>query len=102
MMKSLKLIIFEVCVPPSFYGTNDLESFIHMYQITVREKDWLRALDIALKATPARWWATHKGHIEDRSQLRKLMMVQFDSTSEYDGAKYTRHTSPKNDVDVCI
>jgi len=31
----------------------------------VPEKDWLRALYVALKATPARWWATHKGHIED-------------------------------------
>jgi len=29
----------------------------------VQEKDWLRALDVALKATLARWWATHKGHI---------------------------------------
>lgn len=65
MTKSLRWIGFEVCNIPSFDGTNNLEVFICAYQVIVQEKDWLRALDVALKATPSRWWATHKGYIED-------------------------------------
>ena len=75
MTKSLRWIGSEVCNVPNFDGTNDLEEFIHAYQVVVQESDWLRALDVALKATPARWWATHKDHIRDWSQLERLMTI---------------------------
>jgi len=77
MTKSLRWIGFEVCEPPSFNGTNDLDSFVYMYQMKIPEKGWLRALDVALKATPARWWSTHKKHIEDWSQSNTLMKIRF-------------------------
>lgn len=65
--KSLRWIGTKVCIVPSFDGFNDLEKFISTYQVTIPEKDWLRALDVALKATSARWWTTHKAYIEDWS-----------------------------------
>lgn len=67
MTKSLRWIGLEVCNVPSFDGTNNLEEFICAYQVRVQEKDWLRALYVALEATRSRWWATHKEHIEDWS-----------------------------------
>lgn len=67
MMKSMCWIGIEVCEPPSFDGINDFDTFVYKYQMQIPEKDKLRALHIALKATLTRWWATHKNHIEDWS-----------------------------------
>jgi hypothetical protein len=50
----------EIREPPSFHGINDLEVFLEQYEDEVLENQILFALDIALKATPARWWGAHK------------------------------------------
>jgi len=102
MTKSLRWIGSEVFNVPSFDGTNDLEEFICAYQVTVQEKDWLRALDVALKATAARWWVTHKDHIEDWSQLKSLMTTHFSTTMVYEGVKYKGDTLPRDYMDVCL
>jgi len=62
----------------------------------------LRALDVALKATTARWWVTHKYHIEDWLQLKTLIKTRFTSTVVYEGIKYSGDTSPRDHVDMCI
>jgi len=98
--KSLRWIESEVCNYPVFDGTSDLEIFRHTYQMTVPEKDWLRALDVAFKAMPARWWVTHKEHIENWSQLKRLMTIWFFIV--YKGTKYTSKTSPREHIDICI
>jgi len=59
-------------------------------------------LDVALKATIARWWATHKDHIKEWSQLRTLITAQFSSTVMFEGIKYAGETSPGDCVDLCI
>jgi len=100
--KSLRWISFEVCDVPNFDGTNDLEEFIRAYQVVIPEKDWLRDLDVALKATPSRWWVTHKNHIQDWLQLERLMIVQFSSTIVYVGIKYQGDTSPRDHIDSCL
>jgi hypothetical protein len=46
--------------PPSFHGLNDLEKFLKQYEDKVLENYRLLALDLSLKATPTRWWGTHK------------------------------------------
>lgn len=50
----------------------------------------------------ARWWATHKGHIEDWSQLKRLMTDRFSTTTVYEGTKYIGQTSPREHIDICI
>lgn len=101
-MKSLQWVGSEVCNAPSFDGTNNLEEFICAYQVIVQEKDWLRALDVALKATTTRWSATHKDHTEDWLQLKSLMTTHFSSTMVFEGVKYKGYTSPKDCVDVFL
>jgi len=49
--------------PPSFHGINDLETFLAQYEDAFLENQILLALDIALKATPIRWWSIHKDTI---------------------------------------
>ena len=52
MMKSLLQIGAEVCEFPIFDGIKDLDTFICDYQEQVPERDRLKALDVAMKATP--------------------------------------------------
>lgn len=93
MMKSPQWIGSKVCEPLRFDGTNGLDSFVCMYQMKIPKKDWLRALDVALKATLARWQSTHKRCIEEWSQCKMLMKIKFSTTSKYFGVKYTRKIS---------
>jgi hypothetical protein len=53
-------ICIEIKEPPNFHGLNDLETFLTQYKDEVLENQMLLALDLALKATPARWWGAHK------------------------------------------
>lgn len=100
--KSLRWIGTEVCNVLSFDASNDLEEFMFAYQVTVQDQDQLRALDVALKATLARWWATHKDHIENWSQFRTLITARFYSTMMFEGVKYAGDTSLVDHVNLCI
>lgn len=102
MMKSMQWIGSEVSEPPSFDAINDLDSFVYKYQMKILEKDRLRALDIALKATLARWWATHKKHIKGWPQYKTLMKIRFSTTLEYVEVEYTGQTSLKDHIYVCL
>jgi hypothetical protein len=50
-----------------------LETFLTQYEDEVLENQRLLALDLALKATPARWWGTHKDTITDWYQCKRLL-----------------------------
>lgn len=68
MKKSMHWICAEVCEFTTFDGIKYLSTFISDYQKQVPERDRLTTLDVSLKATPTRWWATHKKNIGDWSQ----------------------------------
>jgi hypothetical protein len=57
----------------------------------VLENQRLLALDITLKATPARWWGAHKETIKDWYQCKLLLRIRFgveqgsNQLHEYDG-----------------
>jgi hypothetical protein len=57
----------------------------------VLENQRLLALDIALKATPARWSGAHKETIQDWYQCKQLLCIRFgaeqgsNKTERYDG-----------------
>jgi hypothetical protein len=50
----------EIKEPSLFHGLNYLETFLTQYEDELLENHRLLALDLSLKATPARWWGTHK------------------------------------------
>jgi len=102
MTKSLHWIETQVCEPPTFIGVKDLDTFLYDYYMKILEKYRLMAFDIALKATPARWWATHKKQIDDWSQCKEFMKIRFVEKSNYVGFKYTGQSSPKDHIYVCL
>jgi hypothetical protein len=58
---------------PTFDGLNHLETFLLEFEETVPVQQRLLALDKALKATPTRWWGTHKRNIVNWIQCHTLM-----------------------------
>ena len=54
-----------------------------------------------LKATPARWWGTHKESISKWSQCRKLMEIIFGEEINNIGHKYTGLTDLVEHIDYC-
>ena len=45
---------------PIYEGLPGLSDFFQEFEEKVFEPQRILALDVALKATPDRWWATHK------------------------------------------
>ena len=60
-----------------------METFLKQYEDEVLENHRLLALDLALKATPARWWDAHKETITDWYQCKRLLRIRFDAEQEY-------------------
>ena len=70
---------------------NDLESFLAQYEDELLENQRLLALDIALKATPARWWGSHKETIQNWYKCKRLLCIRLgveqgrNNMEKYDG-----------------
>jgi hypothetical protein len=58
----------------------------------------LFALDEALRATPARWWGTHKKNITEWVQCLTLLTVCFSDQDEGCEVRYTCQSFPKDHV----
>jgi hypothetical protein len=81
--RAVRWVGTEIREPPSFHGLNDLETLLTQYEDKVLENQRLLALDLALKATPARWWGTHKETITDWYQCKQLLRIQFSVEQTY-------------------
>jgi hypothetical protein len=92
----------EIREPPSFHGLNDLETFLTQYEDKVLENQRLLALDLALKATPARWWGTHKETITDWYQCKRILHIRFSAEHEYNKQpKYQGQEAPAEHLVKC-
>ena len=58
--QSLRQVATETVEFPIYEGLSGLSEFFQEFEEKFFELQRILALDVALKATPARWWATHK------------------------------------------
>jgi hypothetical protein len=84
-----------------FDGLNPLEAFLSDFEASVPKQQRLLALDEALKATPARWWGTHKRNITEWIQCHTLMTAWFSAQEESCEVRYTGRSCPKDHVRSC-
>jgi hypothetical protein len=61
----LRWIGTKLCDPPKYDGLNDISSFEKAFELQELEQQRLLALDVVLKATPARWWDAHQKGMDD-------------------------------------
>jgi hypothetical protein len=83
---------------PTFDGLNHLEAFLLEFEEIVPIQQRLLAMDEALKATPTRWWRTHKNNITDWVQCRTLMTTQFSEQVVGYEVRYTGQIYTKDHV----
>jgi hypothetical protein len=74
---AVRWVGMEIREPPSFHGVNYLEVLLAQYKEEVLGNQRLLSLDIALKATSARWWGTDKETIMDWYQCKRLLRIRF-------------------------
>ena len=63
--QSLRHVATETIEFPIYEGLSGLSDFFQVFEEKVFESQRILALDVALKATLARWWVTHKQTIHD-------------------------------------
>ena len=63
--QSLRHVATETIELPIYEGLLGLSEFFQEFEEKVFEPQRILALDVALKATPTRWWETHKRRIHD-------------------------------------
>jgi hypothetical protein len=68
----------------------------------VLENQRLLAVDITLKATPARWWGAHKGTIKDWYQCKQLLHIRFGTEQRSNQQqKYDGQGAPTKHLEKC-
>ena len=75
---------------PTYEGFPRLAYFITKFEAKFIESQQLSSLEFVLKATPARWWGTHKQSISEWPQCRRLMEIRFGEEVDYADKKYTK------------
>ena len=56
---------------------------------------------MALRATPARWWAGHKENIVTSETCHKLLILSFGEDVEAINCKYDGLTDPRVHIESC-
>lgn len=80
----------------------EIEDFLKESEEQVSPDIIVQALDIALKATLARWWGTQKQHIGSWDPGRRMLTTQFGYSSKYIQDRYTGEASPWMYIDKCV
>ena len=58
-------------------------------------------MDLAVRATPARWWYAHKENIASWDDIKRLMAIRFSVDREYVQQKYTGENDPRAHIQTC-
>src|SRR5277367_1396628 len=61
----------------------------------------MEAIDLAVRATPARWLYAHKDNIVSWDDCKRLMTVRFSNNRECPQQKYTGDSDPKSHIQRC-
>ena len=77
MSKSLQWIGTEITEIPSYHGLTDIQEFLEQFEQQMPYEQRIAAMDLAVRATPTRWWYTHKENIASWDDIKILMAIRF-------------------------
>jgi len=75
-------------------GLTDVDKFLDSFEREVPEKHRFQALDLALHATPTRWWGTHKDSFEEWREYQRMVRLQFGHPKVWLTEKYNGRNDP--------
>lgn len=73
MTHSLHCVSSKEINLPTYDALNEVDTFLDAFDRKVPKKQRFHALDWVLRATPTRWWGTHKGIFDDWHECRRMM-----------------------------
>ena len=97
----MRRVGIEVSDLPTYEGLPNLAYFLTEFEEKISKHQRLSALDFALKATPDRWWITHKESILEKPQCQRLMEIRLGEEIGYISKKYTGLTNPVEHIEYC-
>ena len=83
MSKSLRWIGTEITEIPSYHGLTDIQDLLTQFEQQIPYEQRIAAMNLAVQATPARWWYAHKESIASWDDLKRLMVIRFSTDSKY-------------------
>ena len=83
MSKSLRWIGAEITEIPSYHGLTDIQDFLEQFEQQIHYEQRIVAMDLAVRATLARWWYAHKKNIASWDDIKRLMAIIFLVDREY-------------------
>lgn len=86
--KSLLCISIEVCNLPYYDGLEYVKLFMDKFERDVSEEHCFQALYIALRATPTRWWGTHKNNFTNWKEYQRMMKLRLGYANTHITEKY--------------
>ena len=101
MSKSLRWIGAEITEIPTFHGLTDLQDFFIQFEQQIPHEERIAAMDLAVRATPARWWYAHKENIASWDDIKISMAIRFSVDREYVQQKYIGETDPRTHIQAC-
>ena len=100
LTKSLLWIGSEVSQIPMFSGFSHVTEFLTKYQVQVPSSQIFQALDVALPAIPARWWAEHKKSIATWETCHRLLMIRVGEKLDGIECQYDGQTDPRLHIEL--
>ena len=101
MTKSLRWIGADIIGIPSFHGLADVNDFLQQFEQEIPQEQRMTTIDLAVKATPARWWHAHKEHIASWDDFKRLMAIRFFNDKECLQQKYKGESDPRSHIQIC-
>ena len=101
MTKSLWWIGTEIKDIPSFDGLGDVKDFLQQFEQEIPHEQRMAAIDLVVRATPARWWHAHKENIASWDDFKRLMVIRFSNDNERFEQKYTGESDPRSHIKIC-
>ena len=101
MTKSLRWIGTEIRDILSFDVLADVNKFLEQFEQEIPHEQRMAVIDLAVRATPARWWHAHKGHIASWDDFKRLMAITFSNDKEWFQQKYTGESDPMSHIKIC-
>ena len=101
LTQSLWHVATEIVEFPIYEGLSRLSEFFQEFEEKFFQPRRMLALDVALKATPARWWETHKQMNHDWGQCQRSMLVCFDDSEVYHDGRYDGWNDPTSNLMEC-
>ena len=84
-----------------FDGLSNIQEFLQEYEAQVPSSQRLKTLDVALRATLARWWDAHKKNIATWETCHKLLIIRFGEDAKTINYRYDGMTDPRVHIESC-